>query len=159
MQGQVKGVLMLAGLLLASTAALFIPGSVSASELGATARNVYIDCATGIGIGGSYVPRRHPGSCSTGQNHQLAGSPPSVNFLHARWSHWGESSAVATAHFVGAPVCSRYPGSCHGRIRLFGIDRGCKGRRYYTRSQVSFAHMATRSFKLPSTCKEPTFFH
>jgi len=105
---------------------------------------VYVNCLPG---GGGISPApfqaaQHPRNCD------LQGEPEVLALLvvlrGAHWSHWGASATVASGREMNKHPGQGGPSSTPVRVRLYRIQRGCHGARFYTRAAVSSQYRPLR---------------
>jgi hypothetical protein len=94
--------------------------------------------------------RAHPERCA------LQGEPESeadlVQLTNAHWLGWGSASAVTKAQALNNQPGMGGPASYPIQVTLSDIRRGCDGKLFYTRAQVSSSY-GTGRLRLTPTCK------
>jgi hypothetical protein len=118
----------------------------------ASRERVYINCyPTSSRVAfPAFQPREHPARCN------IQGEPEDeahlVTLTQAHWSQWGTPSAVTQAQALNNHPGMGGPPSFPVHMRLFRIRRGCHGRLYYTRAQIT-SSPGTGALRITSSCK------
>jgi len=118
----------------------------------APTKHVYVNCyPTSSQVAfPAFQAQQHPERCD------IQGEPEDeadlVQLAQAHWSGWGTASSVTQGQALNNHPGMGGPPSFPVRVRLFRVRRGCHGRLYYTRAEIT-SSSGTGTLRLTPTCK------
>jgi hypothetical protein len=125
----------------------------AAAAAGSGVAPVFMNCASlsPTQLPAPWVPAQRPAACN------LTGEPLNEGDLaivrHAQWSGWGTGSATASGQALDPHPDPGVPAAVAVRIELSHVQRGCRGRLYYTRARVTTRY-GTGTTDLSASCDQ-----